>query len=431
MPQTYPECAPSVDLAGRGQGKRRAVAGDDLHPGGVLGHVRGVDLGGGALLGVHAGVVLVVGFVLVFDVPQTAVPGGVAAEGALVVDAPRQDLVVFGQRGNVHATAGDLDDALEVWVEARALDIDGLLAVDADAAEAELASGALAKNKNVHDLAGDFVDRLELARDALGRCLGSGHLSLLFRSGRGLILLRALGAALAVGLDIAGDVVGGLLVILFVALALHAVDLGGAGRVLLVGLFGGLRNLLLGRGRSGFLGGSGLLGSRRGFLCGGCSSLLDRGRLLGRGVLLGYGGLLGGCGLAGRRLLGGSSGGSRGFGLLGDRRGLGRRSGSSLGRHRWLCGSMGGNGTGWEGGNKSREKVVDATGKPQCTSGEFNLAKRSSCCREDAVVDRVECCEVQELGERGRGILTCQARLFWAATRVFVLAPGAASAAPQ
>lgn len=42
---------------------------------------------------------------------ETAIPSGVSAEGALVVDSPREDLVVVCERDAVHAASGNFNDA--------------------------------------------------------------------------------------------------------------------------------------------------------------------------------------------------------------------------------------------------------------------------------------------------------------------------------
>lgn len=72
---------------------------------------------------------------------EAAIPGGVPAECALVVDAPCEDLVVVCERDTVHAASGDFDDAdrrgAEVWIKAWALDIDGIFC----SAETEFSSG--------------------------------------------------------------------------------------------------------------------------------------------------------------------------------------------------------------------------------------------------------------------------------------------------
>lgn len=160
-----------------------------------------------ALLGVDTSVVLILGIrvVLLVHVAKAAIPVGVSSESTLVVDTPSEDLVIVGQRDRVHATAGDLDDAGvgggEVIVESGTLHIDGLLVVDALAAETELARRALAKDVDIEDLGGRVVDLLsDLGVDLLLLLLGSGLLDGLL-GGRLLVLgLLGLGPLGGLGL---------------------------------------------------------------------------------------------------------------------------------------------------------------------------------------------------------------------------------------
>jgi hypothetical protein len=244
----------------------------------------------------------------------------------------------------VHAAAGNLDDALEVVVQARALDIDGLLAVNAHTAKAELAGGALAEDENVQDLGGGLVDGLEnagLLRSRLLLGLRGSSLALL----RGRLGLG--GGFVVVGLSAVRDSDLLILLLLLFALitsALHPVDLGGL--VLLVGFLRTLGTLL---------GGSGLLSSGRflgsGLLGGG---LLSSGSLLGGGLGFGLvgGGLLG-SGFLGRGLLrlsllsglvlgsllhtGGLLGRSVGLDALRSRGAIRRGGSSALGGHLANC----------------------------------------------------------------------------------------------
>ena len=266
-------------MTSSGQSKGAAVASNNLNPLGAFGNVGGVDLAGRALLGVEASIVLILRVGIRISIAQTTTPGRVAAESALIVDAPSEDFVVLGDSSNVHAAASDLDDAAEVVVDTGALDINGLLSVVLHAAETELAGGTLAEDEDVHHLRGRLVDHLA-QRLLLGFRLGLGRsLGPLGRGLRGFIVgLNALYER-ARDLDLL-LLFRGLLLFLFILVV--ALALGAGDAVLLVGILGGLRGSLLSSsshllGRSSLLGGSGLLS--------GSSGLLRRGGLLGGGGL--------------------------------------------------------------------------------------------------------------------------------------------------
>lgn len=108
----------------------------------------------------------------------------------------------------MHATAGDLDDACvgggEVIVESRTLHIDGLLVVDALAAETKLARRTLTKDVDIEDLGGRVVNLLsDLGVSLLLLLLGSGLLDGLL--GGRLLVLGLLGLGPLGGLCLCGS----------------------------------------------------------------------------------------------------------------------------------------------------------------------------------------------------------------------------------
>lgn len=306
------ESAPAVHAAILSQDETGAVAGGDLDKLGAGSEVLLGDGGRCTLVGVDASILIVIIAVLIIiHVAESTVPCCVSAESALVVDAPSQDLVVASQGDGVHTTARDLNDTDlargEVLVETRALHVDGLLAVDALATQAQFARGALAEDVDIEDLCRRVVD---LLTDG-GALLGS--------NGSGLLLLNGGSGLLGLGLG-------------------RGLGLGGSSRLFL--LLGLLDLGLLGRLGLGDLGGSSLggwLGSGLGLLSLGdlflVSGLFVRlvGLALSRGAV--------GQGLEGLLLLGGLGSGG-GLGIA-----LGGRGSRSLFRAGGLCGSSFGSGS--------------------------------------------------------------------------------------
>ncbi len=91
-------------------------------------------------------------------VSQTALPGGITAQGPLIVHSPSEDLVVVRQRSTVHASDGDLHHSdivvREQWVETRALDVGDTFS----AAETEFTEAATTENEDVKLVGRTLVD---------------------------------------------------------------------------------------------------------------------------------------------------------------------------------------------------------------------------------------------------------------------------------
>jgi hypothetical protein len=182
------ESTPAVHLAIVGQGERTAVAGSDFDPSRAFGNLDGgeIDLCGRGLDRVHAGVIVVRVRVLSIDVFDPTVPGGIAAERALVVDTPCQDLVVVRQSNIVHTACNNLHNShllrVEVGIQTRTLDVDALLV----SAKTKLTSSALAEDKDLQAVGGRLVDHRALDKS----------LDLLHRGCCRIVVGLALGASL-------------------------------------------------------------------------------------------------------------------------------------------------------------------------------------------------------------------------------------------